>query len=91
MNTSDRGSPADDHDGHLAPECPPDQARHSDPRDNPANYILRVLYYNPKDSALMVPMRWGSGIDFNYARWPGKTVVIIVGLLLVYALLSAFW
>lgn len=33
----------------------------------------------------MVPMRFGSGVDFNYARWPGKVfaLVLAVGFLLL--------
>lgn len=49
-----------------------------DPRKNPDNYFLRVFYHHPEDPDFMVPMRYGSGVDFNYARWPGRTVILLI-------------
>lgn len=69
------------------PPCP-DEGRET--RQDPAHYVLRIFYYNPGDPAVIVPMRWGSGIDFNYTLWPGKVAVTIIGALLIYALLLIF-
>lgn len=90
MNTNNRGSSSGDHDGNPVPDHPSGQTPAENPRDNPANYVLRVFYYNHEDAALMVPMRYGGGIDFNYARWPGRTVIVTIGFLLFYALFSLF-
>lgn len=48
-------------------------------------YIFGVFYYNPEDPALMVPMKFGNGIDFNYARWPAKLFILLlmVGILII--------
>lgn len=48
-------------------------------------YIFGVFYFNPEDPALMVPMKFGRGIDFNYARWPAKLLIsfLVVGTLLL--------
>ena len=64
--------------GQTASGNPPCVGEEKDPRDDPAHYVLRIFYYNPGDPAVMVPMRWGRGIDFNYARWPGKTIVTVL-------------
>ena len=63
----------------------PEMKRPLDPKNDPKNYILRIFYHNPEDKSLMVPMRFGSGVDFNYARWPGKVfaLVLAVGFLLL--------
>lgn len=89
MTSGDDGV-ADNRSGRTVSGDRPCASEGKDPRDDPTHYVLRIFYYNPGDPAMMVPMRWGSGIDFNYARWPGKTVVTIVGALLMHALLSTF-
>lgn len=61
-----------------------------DPRHDPGNYILRAFYHNPKDKSLMVPMRYGSGVDFNYARWPGRVVVALVVVGIIWVLVTLF-
>lgn len=88
--TPDDDGVAHNRSGQTASDNPRCANEGKDPRDNPAHYVLRIFYYNPGDPAMMVPMRWGSGIDFNYARWPGKTVATIVATLVIYTLLSTF-
>ncbi len=70
-------------EGHLREEG------HRDPTDDPANYLLGAFYHNHGDPALMVPMRHGNGVDFNYARWPGRALVLLLILGLLYALVTA--
>lgn len=36
----------------------------------------------------MVPMRFGSGVDFNYARWPGRAVVLLIAAGLIHVLIT---
>lgn len=59
-----------------------------EPKQDPGNYILGVFYHNPNDKSLMVPMRLGSGIDFNYARWPGRVVVAFVVAGIIWVLVT---
>ncbi len=56
-----------------------------DPRAEPEHYFLGVFYHNRDDPALLVPMRYGSGVDFNYARWPAR----LLGLLAVVGVVVA--
>ena len=77
-----------DSDPHPGTHEPGDRDRHHDPKDEPANYFLRVFYHNPRDPDLLVPMRFGSGSDFNYARWPGRAMVLLIGAGLAYALVT---
>ena len=77
-------------EGRTVPNNPPRSGERKAPRPDPAHYVLRVFYYNPDDPAAMVPMRWGRGFDLNYARWPGKAALIIVGALVIYTLISTF-
>jgi hypothetical protein len=37
-----------------------------------------------------VPMRYGGGMDFNYARWPGKLMAVLVAAGVGWALLALF-
>ncbi|AGF73520.1 DUF5808 domain-containing protein [Corynebacterium halotolerans] len=74
----------DNSDPPGAPDSPD-----RDPKKNRNNYFLRVFYHHPEDPDLMVPMRYGSGVDFNYARWPGRAAAILVAAGLAYVLLTA--
>lgn len=62
-----------------------------DPRKDPKNYVLKVFYCNPDDPSLLVPMRWGSGVDFNYGRWAGKVLILLILLGLASVVFNAFF
>lgn len=38
-----------------------------------------------------MPMRYGGGMDFNYARWPGKLMVALGAVGLGCVLSSLWW
>lgn len=50
----------------------------------------KIFYVNPGDEAFFVPMRYGGGMDFNYARWPGKLMAVLVAAGVGWALLALF-
>lgn len=54
------------------------------------DYRWKIFYVNPDDEAWFVPMRYGGGMDFNYARWPGKLMVAL-GAVGLGCLLSSLW
>lgn len=52
-------------------------------QDDDENYILGMFYFNPKDPSNVVYRRLGYGIDFNYAKYLGKFIIIIEMALLI--------
>ncbi|AGS35109.1 hypothetical protein B841_08180 [Corynebacterium maris DSM 45190] len=64
--------------------------RATDLTGDAGNYRWKIFYANPEDEAFFVPMRYGGGMDFNYARWPGKLMVAPVMIGLGWILLSRF-
>ena len=62
-------------------------------KENPDNdkYVkFGMFYYNPDDPAVLVEKRYGTGVDFNYATWQGKTFLTVIITVLAFAIAAPF-
>lgn len=59
-----------------------------DPVDNIVNYKMGIIYWNPRDSRLMVPKRERSlGYTLNFAHKLNILIVLVLSALVVYTLI----
>lgn len=54
--------------------------------DDPSNWKLGFLYYNPKDTRLFPPKRWGWGLTVNFAN--PISILSMVGLVIIFVVIA---
>ncbi len=63
----------------------------SDAADNDSNWIWGIMYYNPKDTHMMVENRMGTGTAMNMATGVGKGMYVFATLCLLIIPVSCIW